>query len=144
MTDTQPAPNPFPPTSNPLKNPAAMALIKSVVAGQLRHVLSGIGGAGLLAAFAIPGQDTQNQVIELVVSGIFYAAGSAWSWWSKTGRDQFIARIAKLRFDQEERARKAAQDAADHRQANAIVNAVLAPAVSATGGQGGGSGPAPA
>ncbi|MGG5811489.1 hypothetical protein [Falsiroseomonas sp. CW058] len=51
--------------------------IDPVLSGQLRHVLSGVGGA--VAGSAIAGES-----LEAAIGGIvLWLIGQAWSWWAK-------------------------------------------------------------
>ena len=113
-----------PPIAAPWMNPAARKMLEDVLAGQLRHVLTGMAGGLAAYGLVVPNQTVQDQVIQFVTASIIYAVPAAWSWWSKTGREQFIARVAKLKFEADEKARKAAQSAADHKTAEVIVSAV--------------------
>ena len=70
--------------------------IKTVAAGQLRHMLTGAAGA-LIAKGALQ-SDQEGAFVQIGVGLATYAAGAAWSWWQKDGRDLAKAQLARLRI----------------------------------------------
>lgn len=69
--------------------------IKSAIAGQVRHVLTGAAGA-LVVNGAI--QSSQTDAFVSIGGGIvMYGIGAVWSWWQKDGQALVAARLAKLK-----------------------------------------------
>lgn len=76
-------------------NQSTVDLVKSVVAGQARHVLTAAGvwmaGHGLIQS------DQQDQFVQIGVGAALYLLGAGWSWWQKEGQSLVAARLEKLR-----------------------------------------------
>jgi hypothetical protein len=68
---------------------------ESVIAGQARHILTGV--AGTLIAHGALQSDQQNSFIQIGSGLAMYVVGAGWSWWQKSGQAMLQARLDKLR-----------------------------------------------
>ena len=77
-------------------DPSTLDFIKTVAAGQLRHMLTGAGAA--LVAKGVLQSDQQGAFVQIGMGAAVYGVGAAWSWWQKSGRDLAKAQLARLRL----------------------------------------------
>lgn len=76
-------------------DPTLWQMAQPIIAGQLRHVLTGLAGA-LVTKGALQ-SDQQGAFITIGLGIASYAAGAAWSWWQKYGQAAVKAQLAKLK-----------------------------------------------
>ena len=76
-------------------DPTTLDFIKTVAAGQLRHLLTGTAGA--LIAKGVLQSDQQGAFVQIGMGLAAYGLGAALSWWQKDGRDLAVAQLARLR-----------------------------------------------
>lgn len=70
---------------------ATSDLVKSIIAGQARHVCTAL--AGSLVTYAIITPDQSNQTITVLTGIVVGAVGAGWSWWQKKGHAIVIAKL---------------------------------------------------
>jgi hypothetical protein len=80
-----PAPSPVP------------SYVESVIAGQVRHVLSGTGASLVISGIASAGGLDTEAVTKIVTGAIIYGASAGWSWWQKSGPAFVAAQLARLK-----------------------------------------------
>jgi hypothetical protein len=68
---------------------------ETVIAGQIRHVLTGV--AGTLVAHGALQADQSTSFTQIGAGMAMYLVGAGWSWWQKSGQEQVLAQFAKLR-----------------------------------------------
>jgi hypothetical protein len=71
------------------------SFLETVIAGQVRHVLTGVAG-GLVAHGALTA-DQSNSFVQIGAGLALYGVGAGWSWWQKNGQALVKARLDKLR-----------------------------------------------
>ena len=69
--------------------------LETVIAGQARHVLTGVAG-GLVAHGALTA-DQSNSFVQIGSGLALYGIGAGWSWWQKSGQALVKARLDSLR-----------------------------------------------
>jgi len=74
---------------------ATTSFLETVIAGQARHILTGVAG-GLVAHGALTA-DQSNSFVQIGVGLVLYGVGAGWSWWQKNGQALVKARFDKLR-----------------------------------------------
>jgi hypothetical protein len=65
--------------------------LKPILAGVVRHALTGAGGYLVAHGYLQSGDSTA-----FIGAGMVFA-GIAWSWWQKEGQEKFIAVLAKMK-----------------------------------------------
>jgi hypothetical protein len=70
-------------------------IAKPIVAGQVRHVLSGIGAALVAKGALDPG--VLGQFVEMFSGFAIYLLGAGWSWWQKIGQARLLADVSRFR-----------------------------------------------
>lgn len=108
-------------------DPQSKALLKDAALGQLRHVMTTIGGAlGSYGVFAT--NDQQLQFVTIGTGIVVGGSGQLWSWWQKTGKGQMQARLVDIAATAELKRQQAAAAHVAAARADAEAKALLAEA----------------
>lgn len=76
-------------------DPTIWQMAQPIIAGQLRHFLTGI--AGVLVTKGAIQSDQQGAFIDIAMGVAAYLVGAAWSWWQKSGQAYVSAELARLK-----------------------------------------------
>lgn len=118
---------------DPVDPTSTADFIKAVIAGQARHMLTGVGG--ILVAHGALASDQQDAFVQIGIGLIFYVIGAAWSWWQKDGQAFVKAQYARLRRNVEAIPpvpAGAAPSAPQVAKVNAAIDAAKAAAIATT------------
>lgn len=69
-------------------------IAKPIVAGQVRHVLTGIGAVLTAKGALDPG--VTGQFVEIFSGFAMYLIGAGWSWWQKIGQARVLADVVRF------------------------------------------------
>ncbi len=69
--------------------------LETVIAGQIRHVFTYLGGT--LVTLGALQSDQSTQFVQIGTGLAMYLVGAGWSWWQKDGQKQVMAQLAKLK-----------------------------------------------
>lgn len=108
-------------------DPQTKAFLKDQAKGQLRHIMTWLGGAlGSYGLFS--SSDQQAQFVTISTGLVIGGAGQLWSWWQKTGKGQMQARLVDIAAAAELKRRQAGAAHVAAAAADAKAQALLAEA----------------
>lgn len=76
-------------------DPTIWEMAKPIIAGQLRHALTGVAGV-LITKGALEGSQS-DAFVSIGLGLASYAAGAGWSWWQKSGQAMVTAQLGRLK-----------------------------------------------